>query len=753
LPQEDLVTNQSDDTGGRKTPSVGPWLLGVGGIAAVTALATLIVSSDDAQGILSLGALSPLARVADEIGWFLLQNPRLWITWIGGMLAALAVVFGVLLWWRRQTGVSRDFPPVLLALGLALIAQIFMLRWWLTIGVIFYAEAVMVIVAAHLMDRRAANDPFADRATGPPTYREAATLLGIGVTAVFFRYYALNRVVDYFEGELAPYMAGATSLEGILLANIGWEGPWAPLGFLYYIPIWAMTAVAGSTVLAVRLGSAVIGVLTLIVVYLVVRDVFGRTAALWSAALLAVDTLQVSWGRSDMHPHASTAWPGILLFGATVRALRTGATGWYVAIMVLMGLSWHQYPSGQSVVIVPVIAFAVHALRNRGFLRASWRKALLIVTGAGLWLLGYPLASFLAVGETESALVYASRLGPRVLGGSDDALYSGMPSGEIVARAVRNSWELVLGLYTEVPRIFHQTVVPNLDGLAQRASPWVVVACAAVGLTLCCLRLRRTWSVPMLAMVLAGVLPAILSDEAWLKRASLLYVVVIILAALPLAIVTDGISRLLGRKARWAAGGLLAITFLLWSSIWGHLWFSSQYLSYGVPVETTISEALDKHLEPDTLLIVSIWGDYIEGEMVYLVHDALADRQPMALYITDPRREEWPSLLTHPLQALERINPKLWYWAWLGLGDEIPGIVKHRDWSRVVYLIESFPTTESDLEVLAERCPDLLTESLFLGQDDEVIDGEVLPRYHVWIARCDGHRGLRTPRFAVPALP
>jgi hypothetical protein len=752
LSQRGLVAKIRNDITAAKIAAAGPWLLGVGGIGAVTALATVIVSRDDAQGLLSLGGLTPLVQVIDEAGWLLLQNPRLWVTWAGGVTATLAIVFGSLLWWCRRTDVSRDFPPVLVALGLAIIGQIFMFRWWLTLGVIFYAEAVMVPVAAHLMERRVGNDPIGDRAAGPPSYWEAATLLGIGVTAVFFRYYALNRVVYYFEGELASYMAGATNLGGMLLANIGWEGTWAPLGLLYYLPIWAMTLVDGSTVLAVRLGSAVIGVLTLVVVYLVVRDVFGRTAALWSAALLAFDTLQVSWGRSDMHPHASTAWPGILLYGATVRALATGATGWYVAVMLLMGLSWHQYPSGQFVVIVPVIAFAVHAWQNRGFLRASWRKGMLIVGGAGLWILGYPMASFLAVGETESILVYFSRLGPRVLGGSDYGLYSGMPVRELVVRGAHNTWELVEGLFTEVPRIFHQTVVPNMDGLALRALPWVVVASAVVGLAFCCLRIREKWSAPLLAMVLAGVLPAILSDEVWLKRASLWYVVLIIIASVPLAIVTDGLSRLLGRRARWVAGGVLAVAFVLWSSIWGHLWFSGRYLSYGVPVEITIFEKLDEHLEPDTLLIVSIWGDYIEGELVYLLHDSLADRQPMALYVTDPRREEWPTLLTYPREALERIKPQLWYWAWLGLGDEIPEIVKYRDWSRVVYLIENFPSTESDLEVLAERCPDLLTEGVFLGEDDEVIDGEVLPRYHVWIARCDDHRGLRTPRFAVPAL-
>jgi hypothetical protein len=224
-------------------------------------------------------------------------------------------------------------------------------------------------------------------------------------------------------------------------------------------------------------------------------------------------------------------------------------------------------------------------------------------------------------------------------------------------------------------------------------------------------------------------------------------------AAIPLSIVTDGLSRMVSRKARWLGGGLLVVAFLLWSSTWVHLWFSGRHFDFGVPAETVIVRGLDEHLEPNTLLIVSIWGDYIDGELVYLLHDALAERQPMALYITDPRDDEWRTLLAEPREVLLNIDSELWYVRWLGLGDEIPGIVKHRDWSRVVYLIEDRPGVESDFEVLADRCPDLLTERIFVGEDSEIMDGQVLPRYHVWIARCDDHGGLRTPRFTVPALP
>lgn len=738
---EDGSTIQHGGACGRKIVSAGPWLLGVGGAAVVTALATLIAVRDDASDALSLGVLRPVVEVADHVGAWLLQKPQPWLDRGGAVVAILAVIVGALLWWRRRE-VAADAGPVMVALGIALIAQLFNLHGSFRLGAIGFAAAVAVIVVAHLTAPRTGHEGFSEDGPGPPTWSEAATFLAIAGVAVFFRYYALNRILDFFEGELACYMAGATDLQGMLLANIGWEGPWAPMGLLYYLPIWAMTAIAGSTVLAVRLGSAVIGVLTLVVVYVVVRDVIGRTVALWSAALLAVDTLQVGWGRSDMHPHASTAWPGVLLYGATVRALTTGAKSWYVVVMLLMGLSWHQYPSGQFVVIVPFIAFAVHSLQNPGFFAESWRKGLLMVGGAVLWVLGYPLAHFLAVGKPVGLLEYVARLGPRVLGGSDQVAYAGMPIRDFVVTTWKSLWDLVKGLFAEAPYIFHQTLIPEVEGLPLRALPWFAAAIAVVGLALCLLRIRERWSPALLALVLAGILPAVLSDAAWLKRASLLYLALIIVAAVPLSIVSEGLSRMLGPRMRWIAGALLAIAFVLWSSIWVHLWFSGRQYSYGVSDEEVIFKALDRHLEPNTILVFTLWGDYIEGELVYLVSSAFKERQPMALYVTSHYSGEWPILLDNPKKVLRKLNPHLWYWSWLGMVDELPKVRRHRGWSRVVYLIQHRPGVAADFEVLAESCPELEIEGIFVGEDGEIRDGVDLKRYHVWIARCDQHRGL-----------
>jgi hypothetical protein len=740
-------------TRGEKIVSVGPWLLGIGGAAAVTTLATWLAVRDNSGGRLSLDVLRPTVKIVVSFGEWLLQDPQPWLTRVGALVAILALAVGGWLWRRRRDAEAIEFGPILIAVGLAFIAQLFIFHGRSVAGGLGYTAAVAVVVVCSLAARRPARDLFAEERGAPLKWREAVVFLAIVGVAVFFRYYALNRILNFFEGELACFMAAATDLHGMLLANIGWDGPWAPMGILFYLPIWAMTAIGGSTVLAVRMGSAVVGVLTLVVVYVVVRDAIGRAPALWSAALVSVDTLQIGWGRSDMHPHASTAWPGVLLYGATVRALTTGATGWYVAVMLLMGLSWHQYPSGQFVVIVPVIALIVHAIQNPGFLRTSWRKAALVVTGGVLWVLGYPLAYLLAVGKVVTPVEYIARLGPRVIGGSDQVTYAGISITDFVVTTSYSIWDLIRGLFVEPPYIFHQTVIPEVEGLPPRALPWFVAACAVVGLAICCVRIRERWSPPLLALVAAGVLPAILSDAAWLKRASLLYLALIIVAAVPLAIITSHLSRMLDRRLRWVGAGILVVAFLLWSSIWVALWFSGRQYPYGVSAEETILNTLDPYLEPDTLLVFCLWGDYIEGELVYLVSDALRSRQPIALYITSHYNADWPVLLAHPKEMVTKIEPYFWYWNWLGLDDELPKLRQYQDWSRVVYLIEHRPGVESDFEILAESCPDLEIEGVFVGDDAEERNGVTLKRYHVWIARCDHHRDLESVETVAVAKP
>jgi 4-amino-4-deoxy-L-arabinose transferase-like glycosyltransferase len=85
------------------------------------------------------------------------------------------------------------------------------------------------------------------------------------------------------------------------------------LGILYYIPIWIMVKIHGVTLLALRLSSAFFGVLTVPLLYWMVRRFFGVAAASVAAWLFVFDQLHIGWSRTDIHPHGVTVWPALLV--------------------------------------------------------------------------------------------------------------------------------------------------------------------------------------------------------------------------------------------------------------------------------------------------------------------------------------------------------------------------------------------------------------------------------------------------------
>jgi hypothetical protein len=228
-----------------------------------------------------------------------------------------------------------------------------------------------------------------------------AALVAVLAIATGLRLYALDRVVDSFDGELTGYYAAATRLAGIPLANEGVDGSWAPLGLTFYPPYVVAAHAVGTTVLALRLAAAWVGVLSIPLLYTFVRRLAGAPAALIAAALLALDPLSLGWSRSDAHPHGFTLWPVLLVCLATLAALRGGGRRAWFATALAMGLAWHQYPSGQVAVLIPPLAVVLLA-GAPGERRQRLRGALpFLLLGVVLWFGGLPLSGWLATGRIE----------------------------------------------------------------------------------------------------------------------------------------------------------------------------------------------------------------------------------------------------------------------------------------------------------------------------------------------------------------
>jgi hypothetical protein len=701
------------------------------GLPLVLTAAIGVAVADDAAGQPALHRMSAIVQSASWLGELLLRRPPTAINLVGGALIALFAVLAVLAS-RRSDESTRHAAPLLFALTLAVLGQLLLIRGW---GILGGGCYLLAVVAAVLSVRRSATGSLALQPRPAPalSLSEGGWLLAIAGVATVFRFFALNRVVDYFEGELSPYMLGATSLRGIVLANSGVHGPWAPLGFLYYLPIFPMVAIAGSTVLAVRLASALIAVITVVVGFLLAREIAGRRAGLAAAAILALDPLQIGWGRSDVHPHGATAWPGLLLAWATLRMIQTRRTGWSIAVALLMGLCWHQYPSGQTAVLVPVLTLAVLLVGDRPALRAlGWRLGA-VPLGLLLWFSGHTLVSWIGLGRTHGIAHYIASLGTRVAGAEPGA--SPLPPVDL-GHLVGNLGDLVAGIFVEVPHLFHQTFIPEVLGVPARTLPWIVAALAVIGLGVLVARLPSPGSAVILASAACAVAPAVFADVAYVKRAAVLYPVLEIAAAIAAAVVAEAVTARFRRVGRPLVLTLAAVGMLCWVSISAQLWFSQRQYRWGVPPEQGVAEAIADRLEPHSLVIAGFWDSYTEGKLSYLLYDELRrpELAPLVWFVSDPGRQIWRTLVRRPGEIFVALEPGPWYSLWSGQHERLPELAAEAQWRRVLYLLQEDRDADRRVELIRSACPGLRVERVAVGSEE---------RHSLRIAECEEHPGLR----------
>jgi hypothetical protein len=693
------------------------------GIVLTVATATAIAVSDAEAGKPSLDALAPLVEALSAVGGRLVDRPWLLLDLIGSILIVTLAVTAFVMWRRRDPDAAR----VATSAALAVSGELLLVHGSIAPGV---ALCVLALAFAFTRPRSERVEPSS---SPPVSWAETVALLAVIVVAAGFRFFALNRVLHYFEGELSPYMVGAAHVHGILLANAAVHGPWAPLGLLFYLPIHLMVSYAGTTILAVRLASAVIGVATIVAAWLLARAVAGRGAGLIASLLLALDPLQIGWSRSDVHPHGVTAWPALLLAWATLRAIETRATGWFVVVTVLMGLTWHQYPSGQSAVLIPPLVLLVHAASHRGFARSvGWRWGL-VALGLGAWSVGYPVSHWLGTGRLAALGRYFHLLGPRVA--ADDA--AATPS--LLHHVSGTTADLVKGIYLDIPHLFHQTFIPEIDpSLPLRALPFLVAAFTLVGAAVLAARLPSPRSAVMAVSVLCAAMPAVLSDIAFVKRAAVLYPLLAIVAAVGIAALFAAVGAALGARALGAAVAVLLAGALGWTSISAWLWFSGRQYPWGTPPEVVIADAVARQLTPATILIANFWDDYMPGKFTFLLLDDLErdELQPLVWYVTTSTSDDWPSLITYPRGATNAVFARPWYVLWSGLDDNLPRIQSERRWRRVVFLIQEDEHSAAELARIRALCPLASVRRFHLGDE---------PKHRMWLVVCDDHPDFLAP--------
>jgi hypothetical protein len=646
----------------------GRTILVVAGACVLVVLAVTWAGLGARHGGQSLACLTPLVKVLAHAGEPLHTHAGVLILSLAALLSAATL--GLALGWSWRLGLSLLLlstaslaTGTLPAAGLAMLAA----------GALLVAIAPREVLTAGVESARAAF---------PPGRGESVGLGAIVATAAVLRLWSIDRFPVNFEGELAVFYMGATSCEGALLANAGAEGPWAPMGLSMYALLAPFLAVFGQQVWAIRLAAALPSLLSVVAVWGIGRRLAGPVAAFAAASYLAIDPMQVFWGRSDIHPHGSTLFAPLLLLWISLRlADRPRSPAFLLALPLAMGLSWHTYPSGQIGVFLP---FGLLML-PRGQRPQISRLAPALVLGLALWSLGAPVESYLG-GRGFVWPNFLHRYGVRTAWSEDlDAGERQSNLARIASRVVSNTAVLARGVVSGPAHLSHQTVIPASGGRPERLVLWPFLALALVA-AIAALRLPQLarWRILLLWAVVAAA-PALLSSQPFAKRAATLFPALALLGASALAVGLGPVIET-GRPRRLAA--VLAAVALTVGCCWSaHAWFAHAD-NFARSPEEAAARALTERIHPGSIVVLVASHPYPPGIFTFLLLDRLTVTEPAPVAwfpVLPDKLEAW---LSRPEAIPEAAVKEIWY-PWTKLRTVAPAVAEYGDWNLLMIVVQT----------------------------------------------------------------
>lgn len=220
---------------------------------------------------------------------------------------------------------------------------------------------------------------------------EITALTLIMVVTVLLRTVNLTGLPEGFHGDEA-----LVGLEAQRILRDGYIGPYSPYaagqptGPMYLTAL--SVSVFGNTVMAVRIVPALLGSLTVFVLYIVMRRNLDPRMALIGASILAVMSWHIHFARLGI---PLEAWPlvAILIVGSLAEAMRRHGWRWWIVAGALTGSGIYVYNAHVLLIAIVMLAVAVYVVVNRS---VSLRRDLAGITLFALALLVIliPMAHF-----------------------------------------------------------------------------------------------------------------------------------------------------------------------------------------------------------------------------------------------------------------------------------------------------------------------------------------------------------------------
>jgi len=198
---------------------------------------------------------------------------------------------------------------------------------------------------------------------------EAITLATIILLALALRTINLAQVPYTIMGDETKYSLVSRYLiehQIIKPFSTGSDGHW----YLYYLITGGFINLFGSTTEAMRLPSALAGTLMVLAAYAVVRQLWGRRAALIAAALLAAYSHNIHFSRLGFNSIYDPLF-SMLIFGWVWLAWRSGRRSAWLLAAVAAGLSQYFFFGGRLVLIQAGLLGVFWLITDRRKLRAQ----------------------------------------------------------------------------------------------------------------------------------------------------------------------------------------------------------------------------------------------------------------------------------------------------------------------------------------------------------------------------------------------
>jgi 4-amino-4-deoxy-L-arabinose transferase-like glycosyltransferase len=445
----------------------------------------------------------------------------------------------------------------------------------------------------------------------------------------FLRLYNLSIITNGFEGELSPYYAASTSLHGIFRANKGIDGPWAPLGILFYLPVYFSTLLWGSTVFAIRFSSAIVGIATIIILFFSLKKLTNSRIASIASLLFALNSMHIGWSRSDIHPHGVTAWPGLILILCTFNFFLNRSLTNAFFLVLSMGLTWHQYPSGQAQVIIPwlMLLFILLLSESRKEI-FKVKKIFGIVTvisiGSLLWYMGLPMSYYLADGKWEFLNPFTLTTQRASWGNLDTKVTLISQITFIAKQSFFYFFDFLNSLVFKAQHIFHQDFVINIPNLYPRTYPIFFVPFLCFGLVISIKNFKAPWAKLLIAFFIASIIPGILSERPYPKRMSVVFLVLDCFSAIGIYTVFHYFITQ-KPKIRYVIGIFSFVATVFFTCWLSFAWFSGRQYQIGLQPESAVANQIATEIRPSTLLITDIAKDYDEGKLFFLLMDTITN--------------------------------------------------------------------------------------------------------------------------------